>query len=375
MAHADSTLPSSAYIPPDKNGDHNGYVRVIDRKGKSFPCGFSRSVQSTKLKVGAKRSRAEISEDSVQCSVRDSVDDSSGANEVTAPEECLHPEEAVFLHTRGLLRIESLREKYHTTIISTQELINKILPECNISLTAYLAYAHLREQGYILMRYTESRLDLLMKMNSLFQSKNEKQTLTSNTQKGSKPSKSIVLQPAVPTDIEELNNDTGIKGDSIDTKIRLNTSHMSGEEYIEVDTNQDNKSFKTKKNIKQAFKDDVANAPPPCISHNSTTLKLSYLAYHPNAQFKRTNPGLPDFGVAIMPYHSSSEKRITFDNLSSLLSLCQSDTGLVYTYNSDGEYDFPLRTMTVSDGGAVVAFGITRGDVPVVSCVKNSKNN
>ena len=361
---ADHSLPLSIYIPSEKSGDHSGYVRVIDRKGKSFPCGFSRSVRSSNM-VGSKRSHIEISESWVQSSVHNDAVNFLGTKEITSPEECLHIEEAIFLHTRGLLRIESLREKPNTAI-STQELINKILPECNISLTAYLAYAHLREQGYILMRYTENRLGLLMKMISLFQSKNAKQTLVSKTRKESTSGGSVALLSDGMEGNEESNHDAKINGASIDAKPRC-----PGEEH-KANTNN---NFDAKKNIKQAFKDDVASAPQPCISHKGTTLKLSYLAYNPNSHFRRTNPGLPDFGVAIMPYYSDSERGVTFDNLTSLLSLCQSDDDLVDTYYHDGELGFPLRVMTISDGGAVVAFGVTQGDVPVVSCISDSKND
>lgn len=337
----DSTLPWGIYITPNEKESHHGIVHIIDRKGKSFPCGFSRSVVR-RVDVGVKRSYDDLSNEiDLRVSDTNSGNTSLGAidNELNVSvmvEECLHPEEALFLHTRGLMRIESFpiknvacHEPRIDATMSTQELINTMLPECNISLTAYLAYAHLREQGYILMRYSTDRLRLLIRMIP----SNQKHNTCQTQETLSEQSESLERVPK---------NGLSIRGKQ---------QHVDGE----------NQLANKEKSVKQLFREDVANAPPPCVSCNALALQeqntksLAYLAYNPNAQFRRTNPGMPNFGIAIMPYHSHGERGPTVDSLFSLMSLCKSD-----------DYDFPLRVMAVSDGGSVIAFGVTDGDVPSI---------
>ena len=343
----DSTLPWGIYIPPNGKDNHHGCVQVIDRKGKSFPCGFSQSMvmmRSEVVEIGVKRSYDDLSNEEVERRGKDTnagtallesaKTDNEFNNVSVVVEECLHPEEALFLHTRGLMRIESFPTKnvncreprIHATI-STQELINNMLPECYISLTAYLAYAHLREQGYILMRYSTDRLSLLVRMISSSQKYNIRQAQGSLSEQNESPQKVTTNNLSIPDQQQ----------------------HVNGVNQLD----------KKEKSAKQLYREDVANAPPPCISCNALKLEeqnvkcLAYLAYNPNAQFRRTNPGMPDFGVAIMPYHSHGERGPTVDSIFSLMSLCKSD-----------DFDFPLRVMTVSDGGSVIAFGVTDGDVP-----------
>ena len=378
ITKVDSTLPWGIYIPPRRdnhNHNHNGYIRVIDRRGKSFQCGFSKpAIQPAFVEAGVKRSLDEISQNmhnSPDDCMADNITethggmepDTSDLNEKTIAEECLHPEEALFLHMRGLLRIESIpknkdvssEQKGHATM-STQQLMNEMLPECNVSLTAYLAYAHLREQGYILMRYTTKRISLLREMDAMTQRQINGEALTASNEAARSNIEADVL-------IKETNPSDQIEGIAAPKKDLHNDMYLI-----------DNQHIYKKKSIKQKYKDDVVNAPPPCIVGNelnsieqdATTLSLSYLAYNPNAEFKRTDPGWPDFGVAIMTFYSHGEKSPTHDTISSLLSLCRCDDGLVCTNNSVTQVDVPLRIITVSDGAAVVAFGVIDGDVPII---------
>jgi hypothetical protein len=341
----DSTLPWGVYIPPKLDNERcnrHGYVCILDRKGKSFQCGFSRPAKHTDAEVstGSKRRRDEISRDGDQ--VNGDIHNTSDASRIeqdaselinkSNTEECLHPEEALFLHTRGLLRIESLpvdeiisNEPRPNATMFTQELVNTMLPECKVPYTAYLAYAHLREQGYILMRYTTNRIELLCKIDSA----------------------AVVKKPLRAIGKDNANDATH--------EANVNNNYLSEKKYN-----------------KQQFKDNVMNAPPPCViccdnvpnveDGDAANVCLSYFAYNPNAQFKRTNPGMPDFGVAIMPFHSHGDRGPTVDVISSLLSLCQ-----VQSESTAQSIDFPLRVMTVSDGGAVIAFGVTDGDVPSIN--------
>ena len=77
---------------------------------------------------------------------------------------------------------------------------------------------------------------------------------------------------------------------------------------------------------------------------------------------------MPDFGVAIMPFHSDkSTDEPTFDTLASLVSMCESSRVEKEGEDTDsGRSSIPLRVVTVADGGACMAFGITHGDVPSI---------
>jgi len=133
--------------------------------------------------------------------------------------------------------------------------------------------------------------------------------------------------------------------------------------------------------LRLQLSDDVAAAPPPCVALLQTVgdpappnIRLAYYAYNPNASFRRTNPGLPNFGVAVMPYHSGDGTGPSFGNLSFLVSMCEGGGGRP---KPEGDADegindaaasgIPLRVATVADGGAVIVFGVTSGDVPSIN--------
>ncbi|KAL3758305.1 hypothetical protein ACHAWU_004270 [Discostella pseudostelligera] len=353
-----------------------GYVRIVDARGKSFPCGFSRPVKSVSvvtaddvMVAGKKRRRPEMSgktrrinhnddafEDEGDASNPTQCESKISAQKVTITEERIHPEEALFLHMRGLLRIESpnnideddkdTSKRKSSTTLTTQDLFSTMLPECKIPLAAYLAYAHLRAQGYILIRYTDQRMKLLCRMQRQKRSTKLGETLQ-NPELHSERTPDAVIETIQKND--ELENDGG---------------------SIPVKSSQER--FRTRP-LRFLLSDDVATAPPPCVvsSHdmdNQATInnRLAYYAYNPNAQFKRSNPGLPNFGVAVVPFRNGP----TFDTLNSLVSLVEN--GVSGGDNSEHtKSGIPLRVVTVADGGAVIAFGVTNGDVP---CINQSQS-
>lgn len=381
--------PWGIYVPPvieigdavkdDDGGAQThfggGYVRIVDARGKSFPCGYSRPVRSASavtadeiMVAGKKRSRHEISGET-RCSDHndDALEDEGDASKpircesklstqkVTITEERIHSEEALFLHMRGLLRIESSNnnaeddndtsKRKSSTTLTTQDLFCTMLPECKIPLAAYLAYAHLRAQGYILIRYTDQRMELLCRMQRQKRSTKLEETLQNND---------LHLE-RTPDSASETN--------------QKNAEHENDDGSVPVKSSQER--FRTR-SLRLLLSDDVATAPPPCIVSSNdvddaTTInnRLAYYAYNPNAHFKRSNPGLPNFGVAVMPFRNGP----TFDTLSSLVSLVE--IGVGGGENSEHtKSGIPLRVVTVADGGAVIAFGVTNGDVP---CIKQSQ--
>lgn len=378
--------PLGMYVPPSILDDGNnesttraptqlgGYVRIVDARGKSFPCGFSRPVGSFSVAsdaVGNKRRRVEMEKKTAdsECCIVNEVnaceDEGIDTNPTptlletvpsfqkkTITEDRIHPEEAIFLHMRGLLRIESHHDcdneesktnSNHRTTMSTQDLFCNMLPECKIPLAAYLAYAHLRSQGYILIRYTDQRMNLLRRMNS------EQRRKNSARLEATMPKNTSLSYEEIPDETGELNQNIGERETNRD-----GTPDRPSHERLRT------------RPLRLLLSDDVATAPPPCVvSHGNDhflhgdkpNIRLAYYAYNPNAHFKRSNPGLPDFGIAVMPFRDEP----AFDTLNLLVSMAEGG-GVNETKSG-----IPLRVVTVADGGAVIAFGVTNGDVPIVN--------
>ena len=81
---------------------------------------------------------------------------------------------------------------------------------------------------------------------------------------------------------------------------------------------------------------------------------IAFDVYKPNTQFRKTNPGIPDYLVSVASYTLPSP---TFVELQNLMNSCQG---------------VPLRIATVSDSGVVIMFGVTDYGVPDIS---NSERN
>lgn len=414
----DETLPVGVYVPPQatsldttgsavgsdgsaKKHQHDGYVRIPLAKGRNT-CGFSRpigAVMETITVASKKRSHSLISK-GVECTKFDhdiSVDQEQDATaeietnttetiqqKRTITEERLHPEEALFLHMRGLLRIEHDHET-----MSTQDLFCNMLPECKISLAAYLAYAHLRNQGYILIRYSAERIKLLTAQ-SLYAKAKEFVTTAKSENNHDNPEE--VSESTEKDELHSSSNRQAKQNLSDDAAAAADSSAMvKGEnnhdnpEVSESTEKESNSSPNTWRQAKQNLSDDVATASPPCVvlfdewnSNCSQDLstQLAYFAYNPNSNFKRSNPGLPDFGVAIMPFHSSGVSAPSFDAISALVALCEGKRNVGGDENVDdaittASNEIPLRIATVADCGAVIVYGVTRGDVPVVAKKKH----
>ena len=401
------SIPRGIYVPPPSvttnlkteddeavsniyKHNHGGYVRIVDAKGKFFPCGFSRPIGTTTVMIaGKKRSRLETATQHTNyCDDGDINGTSNSTLEEsketttqqiqTITEERLHPEEALFLHLRGLLRVDSEsalannnmngddkpnEEEGKTVTLTTQYFFTTILPECEIPLAAYLVYAHLRAQGYILMRYTHERIKLLCELSKSLQQKQERQKQKEKRHSDQKTSCDLKTTEEVPNNMSKvLPND--------DDKTRMN-----GHTYL----SNSKERYRTRP-LRSKLSDDIANAPPPRVisldrsscssssddgSNKKMICRLAYHAYNPNRKFKRTNPGLPDFGVAIMPFHSDEgTSEPTFDTLKSLVSMCES--GNCEEESENSTTGMPLRVATVADGGAVIVFGVTHGEVPRV---------
>ncbi|KAL3776097.1 hypothetical protein ACHAW5_002749 [Stephanodiscus triporus] len=393
---ADLTIPWGIYIPPSiiahekrnivaqtlindaipNNGQHHGgYVRIVDAKGKSFPCGFSRPVGHVieAVVTGKKRNRFEMG--GIKASTCKVPDELGRESEVvqrkkTITEERLHPEEALYLHLRGLLRIvsshseesEASERKEINRTLTTHDLFCNVLPDSNIPLAAYLAYAHLRAQGYILIRYTEQRMKLLCSLKNSSERPNQSSTLKETIQANHIVFSSTNVKETKP---EESANISERRPINVDREVTSRSDEKCSSGDDGMFTTSSEERFRTR-TLRLKLSDDVATAPPPCVVSlegnecvRRPEIRLAYYAYNPNAHFKRSNPGLPDFGVAVMPFNDNQP---SFDTLNSLVSMCEGAEDIGNTKSG-----IPLRVVTVADGGAVIAFGVTNGEVPSIN--------
>ncbi len=78
-----------------------------------------------------------------------------------------------------------------------------------------------------------------------------------------------------------------------------------------------------------------------------------------------------------MPFHSSGVSAPSFATISALVALCEGkhNDGGDEKNNADTAPSnvIPLRIATVSEGGAVIVYRVTRGDVPVIGKRKSEE--
>lgn len=101
-------------------------------------------------------------------------------------------------------------------------------------------------------------------------------------------------------------------------------------------------------NLRHLVRSSIAEAPPPSIPADGG-IAIAWDAYQPNSQFAKTNPGPPDFYVAVTYYNKM------FVNFAQLEELA--------TKESNG---IPVKVAAVSDSGTVVMFGVTNEGVPCI---------
>jgi hypothetical protein len=104
---------------------------------------------------------------------------------------------------------------------------------------------------------------------------------------------------------------------------------------------------------KDAFRLALLQAVPLSLDDDPTA--IAFDVHEPNTQFKKSNPGIPHFHVAVASY------RLPSPTFSQLQDLTKKGNRL------------PLRIATVSDSGTVIMFGVTDYDVPDISSGINTE--
>ena len=201
----------------------------------------------------------------------------------------LFPEEALYLHMLGLVVV--LGGEKGDEAMTTKDLYLRYFSadscvDYGIALPAYLAYMHLRAQSYIVARH-----------GLLYSGEGQK-------------------EENAPTDA----------GDCAEDKLRME---------------------RTRKKKNRLKRIDRALQHPP-IQINSNEVSLAFDVYKPNSSFRKSDPGPPDFCVAVGNFNSPSPP------LSMLLSLISECNGT------------PLRVAVISDSGTVMLFSFSDEEAPVI---------
>jgi hypothetical protein len=276
---AGSTAPAPAPMPilcTHLSRDVFGVIRV---RGKSLACGgfgfvtVGRRSSCSRAEVDSPERQAAPSNatSTAAAAERDQTDDGLALNgkrsvaqsgAVIATEH-LFLEEVLFLHERGLLECRDVRDAderstaaatttnpdlapYRTTSASLVwdafRLYSLLNRDDTVSLPVYLVYAHLRKQGFRVVRHTPHRRALLEEDDD---EEEEKQPTT----------------------------DPGFDG-------------------------RESRRSDQRRQRQLLLREDAAHAAPP------TLFSLAWDVYQPSKQFRRARPGLPDFYAAVATYNA-----------------------------------------------------------------------
>jgi len=275
-----------------------GMFRVTHSKGKCFSSGgFGIAVKGN--------------------SNNDDVDEE---NEDTATAQHLFMEEVVFLHERGLIEAFASSSTDGSPMgaplnsMALFAMLTSTESKEGMPLAAYLTYAHLRAQTFIVIRHTPQRLGLVKRIHEICTS-------------------------TVPVDASVHKRGQGIR--------QLQRSLRSDAQNASVPVVWESCSHDADQLINVPRKRQRGQA---CLEKStSTSDSIAFHVYRPNTNFRKTKPGIPDFCVAITPF---AQKSPPFEDLLNLVRACEG---------------IPLRLATVADGGTVILFGVTDGMVPNVS--------
>jgi len=97
---------------------------------------------------------------------------------------------------------------------------------------------------------------------------------------------------------------------------------------------------------------------PEHNAHSHHT-NIAFDVYNPNANFRKTMPGMPDFCVVVSPFGEPSAA--PFSMLKAIVKVCEGGGE-----GDGGSIGVPLKIATVSDLGTVAMFGITDFGVPPI---------
>eukprot|EP00536_Pseudo-nitzschia_multiseries_P008374 jgi/Psemu1/20261/gm1.20261_g len=219
------------------------------------------------------------------------------ANTKRSSSEYLFIEEVLFLHEQGLLRAlkrtqanesttatDVKAEDNNTQSLDTSQLY-QLLPSMGMSLAMYRVYSHLRSQDFRVLRHHPDRYEIFGRNNS-----------------------------------SSSNNNNNNSNSNSNSKIMIQTRTRTRAEISQRHSWSRRRRF------------TATGAAPQ--STQAGSVSLCWDAYHPNSNFGKTHPGLPDFYVAVTYYNVPT---VRFSDFKALLR--------------DKCHGIPLKVATVSDSG------------------------
>jgi hypothetical protein len=268
-------------------------------------------------------------------------------------------EEVLFLHERGLVEVYDEDEQQR---LGSKDLF-AMLPKLGVAFPVYLTYAHLRAQTYIVMRHAPRRLDIvdaLAKKSVKKRKRDEKEEEKSgdaNNAAGSTAASTTSEKEQIEekgsldkTGSAEVTKPREARGANLKRRLRAVEFNapapilMKSTDTVEK-WSQHLPSAGSGDNGHQEPLEEEQRAVPGACSLPSAC-PIAFHVYGPNSAFKRTNPGRPDFCVAVGSYAEASPG---FGSINALVSIARG---------------VPVRISTVADGGTVVMFSLTDYGVP-----------
>jgi hypothetical protein len=243
-------------------------------------------------------------------------------------------EEVLYLHERGVLEAYSDRITSETTntgsstddsaeskdeertLLSTSNLYELMLHTLKVPLAVYLTYSHLRSQTYIVLRHTTQSFELLKAV----QEEEEMARLNK-------------IKPK-----ENETNDSNIRSKQKDDRNVKKAKMLLRRDQFQAP-------------IPLIFRSNYVTEDSDTSTYKSLPLEkyIAFDVFHPNSNFRKTNPGLPDFCVAICLFN---DETIKMSILRQLVKNCD---------------QIPLKICTISDGGSIAMFGVS---VTAAPCIK-----
>ena len=256
-------------------------------------------------------------------------------------------EEALFLRERGLLRVWA---EDGTSELDLRGLF-AMLPGLGVPFAAYATYSHLRAQTYIVLRHSAGRLDLVDRIEEL------EGTVGSACGDGG---------DALPGDGTGGGGGGG-RGKGGEGPPESGGGRRGGR-------GRRGERHGILRGLKKRLRAEEAQAPAPSVLLPTESIgpdpdpdphpdsdpdgpppprqskpPIAFDVYGPNSSFRRSNPGRPEFCVAISPYAAPSP---TFTSVLALMTYVRG---------------VPVSLATVADGGTVVMFRLTDYGVPPLS--------
>ena len=382
-----------------------GMFRIIHAKGKAISSfGVSWTIKLEKTNTIATTEKGDIDTTTTATTTTSTAATSTPCKAA----EFLFIEEALFLHERGLLHVydddnvdknkeedrakntnshemddneemgegrlqqqeegkeqlpqHKLNEKdilRNSNPLDTQALYEIMLHRLHIPLQVYLTYSHLRSQTYIVTRHTANRLDLVRSLREkedvnndstkYHENNNDKNTSTNKGETGKIDANADAQGGSSPMIDETLKKSRKRKYSNraklLD--LRSDTFHAPVPFVFGISNDDDNDGYDNDTNS-NSNSNDSKNKSDGIIHKpkKSASECIAFDVYKPNSQYRKSDPGPPDFYVAISNFAQPSPP---FVKIKELIQAC------------DG---IPLRMAAVADGGTVIMFGLTDYGVP-----------